>query len=108
MCGRGALYWYPKQKPSEEMSSTTGLESGRRGHDGDGRAEQDKGRSGGDDHGEEEQEAVEGWGAATEGERRAAVGRGESLGVRTSTEWGGDAIAAGDALAARLGGMGVE
>jgi hypothetical protein len=37
-------------------------------------------------------EAVEGWGAATEGERRAVVGRGESSGVRTSTEWGGDAI----------------
>jgi hypothetical protein len=37
-------------------------------------------------------EAVEGWGAATEGERRAAVGHGESPGVRTSTEWGGDAI----------------
>jgi hypothetical protein len=35
---------------------------------------------------------MEGWGAATEGERRAAVGRGESPGVRTSTEWGGDAI----------------
>jgi hypothetical protein len=32
MCGVGALYWYPKRKPSEEMRRTTGfgsLASGR-------------------------------------------------------------------------------
>jgi hypothetical protein len=67
---------------------------GCRGHDGDGRRSRTKAvaaataavrRS-------RRREAMEGWGAATEGERRAAVGRGESPGVRTSTEWGGDAI----------------
>jgi hypothetical protein len=65
MCRGGTLYWYPKQKPFEDMSNTTGLwELGERprgsrcrGHDGEGRAEQDEGRGGGEGHGEEEQEA---------------------------------------------------
>ena len=79
------------------MSNTTGLGelgerlhgSGHRDHDSEDPAEQDEGRGSDADHGEEEPEAGanEGWGATTEEERRAAVGRGESLGVRTSTEW---------------------
>jgi hypothetical protein len=32
-------------------------------------------------------EAIEGWVAATEEERRAVVSHGKSLGVRTSTKW---------------------
>jgi hypothetical protein len=27
VCGRGTLYWYPKQKPSEDMSNITGFGS---------------------------------------------------------------------------------
>ena len=64
MCGRGPLYWYPKRKPSEDMSNTTGLGelgewsrgSGRGGQDGEGRAEQDECRGGVEGHGEEQQE----------------------------------------------------
>jgi hypothetical protein len=47
------------------------------------------------------QRANEGWGAATEEERRAAVGRDESLGVWTSIEWA-ETPSAGGALTARL------
>jgi hypothetical protein len=65
MCGRGTLYWYPMRKPFDDMSNTTGLGklgerprgSGHRGHDGEGRTEQDEGRVSGEGHGEEEQEA---------------------------------------------------
>ena len=84
------------------MSNTTGLGelgerlhgSGHRDHDSEDPAEQDEGRGSDADHGEEEPEAGanEGWGATTEEERRAAVGRNESSGVRTSIEWGEDAI----------------
>jgi hypothetical protein len=46
-------------------------------------------------------EAVERWDTGTEGERRAAVRGGESPGVRSWPEMGGDAIAvADDAVAA--------
>jgi hypothetical protein len=63
--------------------------SGHRDHDGEDPPKQDEGCGSDEGHGEEEQEAGtnEGWGATTEEERRAAVGRGELLGVQTSTKW---------------------
>jgi hypothetical protein len=62
MCRRGTLYWYPKRKPFEDMSQHhEPRELGerprgnrRRGHNGDGRAEQDEGHGSDENHGEEE------------------------------------------------------
>ena len=95
---RETLYWYPKQKPSEETDNTTGLGSLESGYvAADAAVTTVSG-------GQSRTKVVasvratvrrsrrrsrmwnEGWGAATE-ERRAAVGHGESPGVRTSTEW---------------------